>query len=109
MSIHDYGIGPYLGGLPALHEDPVSAIAQRSSGEAAAVLRGRTRARRVETRLSAIKSISKDNADQACTWLTRRFPGERNMVIDTTGAAGENRCFFAESEKVRVRTSIHIW
>jgi len=103
-------IVPYNHNYPMLmEENPISAIARRSSREAASVMREAVRARIIESRLSTMRSTSKDQSDIACTWLNKRVPGERNIAINTAGDATDGAFFFPRGERVRMRTVVNIW
>jgi len=90
-------------------ENPIATIAESFPLEAASVMRGMIRARVRESRLDAMRSVSKDQADIACTWLQNRNPGEKNISVATGGDTNESGRLFPRGERVRMRTIVSIW
>ena len=95
--------------LFAREENPIATVAESFPLEAASVMRGMIRARVRESRLDALRSVSKDQADIACAWLQNRNPGEKNIAVATGGDTCERGCLFPRGERVRMRTIVSIW
>ena len=96
--------------FPLLREEnPIATVAKSFPLEAANVMRGMIRARVRESRLDAMRSVSKDQADIACAWLQNRGPGEKNISIATGGDTCERSYLFPRGERIRMRTIVSIW
>lgn len=100
---------PYNGyPLSLVRENPLAVLAEHSPFEVASIMRGELRVREVESRIAGLKSVSRDQAAEVCTWLQSRFPGERNMEIITDIESSE-RGWFPRGERIRMRTRVSIW
>lgn len=63
----------------------------------------------VNTRINALREVSSFQSAVASDWLRNRFPGERNIRIDTRAESREIRWLFAKGERISVSTQISIW
>ena len=63
----------------------------------------------VNTRINALREVSSFQSAVASDWLRNRFPGERNIRIETRAESREMRWLFAKGERIAVSTQITIW
>jgi len=61
-----------------------------------------------ETRISACRDVVAHHADLASSWLQNRYPGERNIRIDSMVESREYGRF-GKGERLRATTQISIW
>jgi len=59
--------------------------------------------------LALLRGVSSDHTAAICNWLNNRHPGERHAEAETCGVVQDNALFFGRGQRVRLRTTFHIW
>lgn len=75
----------------------------------APLVKQQLRLNEVTTRINTVREISSAQSAVASEWLRNRYPGERNIRIDTYAESREIRWFFAKGERISVSTQVSIW